>query len=114
MAQTIKFTISDENYQKLLERAGDQSVQDFIRSVLFPDQVNPITPEIAVTKALSKYSKGDTFTVPDIFGDEWNLTNGYAGVFGKRFYNLVKDDYSDKIKFTETFNRRGLAIYKIL
>lgn len=114
MAHTIKFTISDENYQELITRANGQSLQDFIRSVLFPDQTNPITPELAVIKALSKYKKNDTFTVPEIFGDEWCIPNGYAGVFGRRFYKLVSSDYSDKIKFTETFNKRGLAIYKML
>ena len=69
MSETIKFTLSDENYKELVERAGNQSIQDYIRSVLFPDQTNPITPEIAISKALSKYNKGDTFSVPEIFGD---------------------------------------------
>ena len=90
MSETIKFTLSDENYKELVERAGNQSIQDYIRSVLFPDQTNPITPEIAISKALSKYNKGDTFSVPEIFGDEWTLTNGYAGVFGRRFCKLVE------------------------
>lgn len=89
MSQTIKFTLSDENYNILLERAGSDSVQDYIRSVLFPEQVSSITPEIAVNKALSKYSKGQTFTVPEIFGEEWSLPNGYAGVFGRRFCKLI-------------------------
>ena len=114
MSETIKFTLSDENYKELVERAGNQSIQDYIRSVLFPDQTNPITPEIAISKALSKYNKGDTFSVPEIFGDEWTLTNGSAGVFGRRFCKLVESEYSDKIRFTETFNRKGHAIYEIV
>lgn len=112
MSRTIKFTLSDSNYQALLERAGNQSLQDYIRSVLFPDQTLPITPEMAVSKALEKYSKGDRFTVPEIFGEEWTLSNGYAGVFGRRFAELVKS--SDKIRFTETFNKKGHAIYEII
>lgn len=114
MSETIKFTLSDENYKELVERAGNQSIQDYIRSVLFPNQITPITPEIAVSKALSKYDKGDTFSVPEIFGDEWTLTNGYAGVFGRRFCKLVETEYYDKIRFTETFNRKGHAIYEII
>ena len=114
MSQTIKFTVSDENYKALVEKAGSQSIQDYVRSVLFPEQTAPITPEIAVSKALAKYTKGDRFTVPEIFGDDWNLANGYAGVFGRLFFKLVSSDFSDKIRFTETYNRKGHAVYEII
>lgn len=114
MSKTIKFTVSDENYELLMEKAGSMSVQDYIRSVLFPEQVPSVTPEIAVTKALEMFSKGDGFTVPEIFGDDWNLSNGYAGVFGRRFNKLISEKYSDRIRFTDTFNRNGNAIYEII
>lgn len=114
MSQTIKFTVSDENYNALRERAGSQTLQDYIRTVLFPEQASPITPEMAVSKALAKYTKGERFTVTEIFGDDWNLANGYAGVFGRNFFKLVKSDFSDKIRFTETFNRKGHTVYEII
>lgn len=101
MSKIIKFSVSDENYNDLLLLAGKSSLQDYIRSVLFPNQCDDsITPEMAVKKALSKYNKGDTFTVPEIFGDEWCIPNGHAGLFGRHFDKLVRSLYSDRIKPT--------------
>lgn len=114
MSKTIKFTVSDENYEKLMQKAGDASIQDYIRSVLFPDQTPLVTPEDAVKKALEKYQKGDGFTVSEIFGDDWNLPNGYAGVFGRRFNKLIKEKYSDKIRYTGYYTQNGNAIYEMI
>lgn len=115
MSETVKFTISDDNYLELCSKAkgANMSIQEYIRSVLFPKQVREITPENAVRKALEKYSNGDTFSVPGIWGDSWNIENGYAGVFGRRFNKLVNTEYSDKIVFTGEYIK-GQAIYKIL
>ena len=115
MSTTIKFTISDDLYVDLCDRAAAAklSVQDYIRMELFGDS-NAFTPQDAVDRALSQYSKGDFFTVPEIFGDSWNLPNGVAGQFGKKFYALVESEYSTKIRFTQTFNTKKHAIYEIL
>lgn len=113
MSATIKFTVSDENYKELIERAKSYAtMQDYIRSVLFPDQVSKITPEKAVHKAIAKYKKGELFTVPEIYGSEWDLENGYAGVFGRQFYNLVSTQYTDVIEFTESYTKNGVAVYQ--
>ena len=113
MSVTVKFTVSDENYKELLERAGDSTIQDYLRSVLFPGQIT-ITPLDAVQRALQKYQKGDLFSVPEIYGEEWNLPNGMAGQFGKRFYQLVKEEYQTKIRFTGNFNKKKHAVYEVL
>lgn len=115
MSTTVKFTISDENYDDLCKRAELEklSVQDYVRRELF-SEYKTITPMQAVTIALTNYSKGDTFTVPELFGDDWNLPNGVAGQFGKKFFSLVEADYSTKIRFTGNFNNRKNAIYEIL
>lgn len=113
MSKTIKFTISDENARELEERAGNQSIQDYIRSILFPDQIT-ITPMDAVNRALANYQTGDTFTVPEIFGEAWNLPNGMAGQFGRKFYNLVSTDYSTQIRFTGGYNTKRHAVYERL
>ena len=113
MSVTVKFTVSDENYKELLERAGDSTLQDYLRSVLFPGQIT-ITPLDAVQRALQKYQKGDLFSVPEIYGEEWNLPNGMAGQFGKRFYQLVKEEYQTKIRFTGNFNKKKHAVYEVL
>ncbi len=115
MSTTVKFTISDENYEELCNRAIELklSVQDYIRRELFSDY-NTITPMDAVNKAFTNYSKGDTFTVPEIFGDAWDLPNGVAGQFGKKFFALIDAEYSSKIRFTGNYNNKKHAIYEIL
>ena len=116
MSETVKFTMSDENYVELCLKAKDKnmSIQEYIRSILFPNQITEITPENAVRKALEKYSQGDTFTVPEIWGTSWDLKNGYAGVFGRRFNKLIRTEYSERIVFTGEFNIKNHAIYEIL
>lgn len=113
MSKTIKVTISDDNYEDLVQRAGANSIQDYIRSVLFPDQIT-ITPLDAVQKALQKYQKGELFSVPEIYGEHWNLPNGMAGQFGLKFFNLVTEEYQTKIRFTDNYNSKKHAVYEIL
>ena len=115
MSKVIKLSLSDEYYDCLVKRAEekDANIQDYIRSVLFPEE-DSITPQMAIGIALATRCKGDKFTVPELFGDNWNLSNGYAGVFGRRFFNLVKDKYSDHIRFTGTFNDKGNSIYEVI
>ena len=115
MSQTIKITVSDENYVILCNKAKDKelSVQDYIRDILFPGQIS-ITPLDAVNRALSNYSSGETFSVPELYGDSWDLPNGMAGQFGRKFYNLVTDKYSSKIRFTGNFNSKKHAVYEII
>lgn len=115
MSTTVKFTISDENYDELCKHASDLkiSVQDYIRRELF-NEYSTVTPMDAINIALSSYSKGDTFTVPELFGDAWNLPNGVAGQFGKKFCSLVESEFSTKIRFTGNFNSKNHAIYEIL
>lgn len=115
MSITVKFTISDENYDELTARAASLklSIQDYIRKELFSEYM-AITPIQAVNIALDNYSKGDTFTVPELFGEAWDLPNGVAGQFGKKFFSLVESEYSTKIRFTKNFSNRKHAIYEIL
>lgn len=115
MSTTVKFTISDENYETLCNEATELklSVQDYIRRKLF-SEYNTFTPQDAVDRALTNFEKNNTFTVPEIFGDEWNLPNGVAGQFGKKFNALVVSDYSTKIHFTGNYDSKRHAIYEIL
>ena len=115
MSRTIKFTVSDENYESISNAAMNAklSLQDFIRSQLFPGQIS-FTPLDAINRAITNYSPGEHFTVPELFGDDWNLPNGTAGQFGRKFYNLVTAEYSSKIRFTGNFNPKKHAIYEIV
>lgn len=113
MSKVIKISVSDENYEALLLRANGDSLQDYIRSVLFPEQL-AITPLDAVKRALAKYNPGDSFSVPEIYGEDWNLPNGVAGQFGRKFYSLVSDEFNDTIKFTGNYNDKNQAVYVML
>lgn len=88
------------------------SVQDFIRKKLFGQE--SITPQIAVKTALFRYKPGETFAIPDIFGDDWNLPNGVAGQFGKKFFALVEKEYGDKLRFMGVYNGKKQALYEVL
>lgn len=115
MSRTIKFTVSDANHTDLCTRASKESlsIQDYVRMQLFPNQI-AFTPQDAVKRALANYAKGDTFSVPELFGDQWNLPNGVAGQFGKKFFALVDSDYSTQIRFTGNFNSKKHAVYEII
>lgn len=110
----VKFSLSHDNYEALCDRAraDNLSVQDYIRGQLFPGQIT-ITPQDAINLALA-YPSGKTFTVPELFGTAWNLPNGMAGQFGKKFYRLMAEQYSAEIRFTGTYSARHHAIYERL
>ena len=67
MSKTIKFTITDEQYNEICseyESSGFVSIQDFLRFKLFNEKPVFYINEI-VEKALLK-NKGETFTLKDI------------------------------------------------
>ena len=106
MSKVIKLTVSDENYDILISRAGSDSIQDYIRAVLFPDQIS-FTPLDAINRALSKYKVGDTFSVPEIYDKTHldHLPRGVSGQLGRGFSKLVENDYSNRIEFTGLYNQ---------
>ena len=55
MSKTIKITVSDDNYDDLVRRAGANSLQDFIRSILFPGQIT--IPSRCSSKSFAKIQK---------------------------------------------------------
>lgn len=109
----VKFSLSDEYYEKLEEMAMNDgvSIQDYVRNRLF-NLKTIFTPAEAVERALKKYKKGDTFTLPELYDEEWTIPRGVAGVFGKQFFNYVEDEYSDRIKYVGTPKKH--AKYEIL
>ena len=112
---TIKFALNDEHLKLLEQMAKDEgvSIQDCIRNRLF--NVSTIfTPVEAVNRALKKYSSGDTFTLPELYEDDWTIARGVAGVFGKQFFNFVETECSEKIKFIKMVDSGRRAQYKII
>ena len=111
----VKVSFNEQLYQKLQEMAQEEkmSMQDLIRNKVFPD-TSIFTPAEAVERAIKKYSSGDCFTLPEVYGGDWTLERGVAGVFGKRFYNYVTDDGTDKIKFVGMVNYGRHAQYRMV
>ena len=111
----FKFSLNEEYSKKLLESAQGEgiTVQDYIRKKLF-DIKTIFTPREAVERALRKYKKGDVFTLPALYGDEWTLPRGAAGIFGKRFYTYVTSECSSKIAFDKMIDYGRHAQYKIV
>lgn len=110
----IKVSLSEENYQELQESAQREkmSIQDYIRTKLLT-QNTIFTPEEAVKRALEKYDRGDCFTIPDLYGDDWTMERGIAGVFGKRFFNYIEDGGCKEIEFTGMTNYGRHAQYRM-
>ena len=72
------------------------TLQDYIRWRIFPDApVNIFSPQEAVRRAREKYQKGDTFTLPDLYGEDWALSKGIAGAFGKYFNEYIAEHFPD-------------------
>ena len=111
----VKLSLNETYYQKLCDMASEEgvSIQDYIRSRVF-DEAPPFTPADAVQRALTKYDSGESFTLPQLYDDQWTLTRGYAGVFGKQFYQYVSEHCQDQIRFTEMVDYGRHAQYQVL
>lgn len=111
----IKFSLNDEHYKKLEEMAQEDgvSIQDCIRNILFNSKTI-FTPAEAVSRALNKYKKGDCFTLPELYGDDWQIERGVAGAFGKQFFNYISDKCPDSIIYVGMTNYGRHAQYKML
>jgi len=113
----IKISLTDEEYQELenLATGEKMSIQDFIRYKML-SQKNPsiFIPEEAVRRALEKFSKEDEpFALPDIYAELWcDLNPRMTGVFGKRFFNYVKN--ISEIEYVGMTPDGRRATYKIV
>ncbi|MBP0964809.1 MAG: DUF1413 domain-containing protein [Oscillospiraceae bacterium] len=111
----IKLSLTEEEYQTLESSAKEEkmTVQDYIRFKMLSKRVPTIfEPEEAVRRALSKFAKGEVFTLPDIYGEEWSKLNPrMTGVFGKRFYNYVEP--MSEIEFVGMTHDKRRAAYTI-
>lgn len=112
----VKLSLTTEEFEILSEQAAGEkmTVQDFIRYRLLSKK-NPeiFTPEEAQRRALEKFGVEDEpFTLPDVYGEEWEKLNPrMTGVFGKRFFNHVKDSGSIEFAGMTAGGRR--ATYRI-
>jgi len=74
-----------------------------------------ITPEEAERRAVEKYTADDEpFTLPDIYQEEWSELNPrMTGVFGKRFFNYLRESESTVVEFAGMTPNGRRATYRI-
>ena len=115
---TIRFDLNEEYKAKLEDAANEMhmKLQDYIRYKLF-DLRTIFTVDEAVKRIqngefddTAKYPDG--FTLPDVYGAEWTIERGPAGVFGKTFFYYVTQENPDLgIKFKDMGKNGRLAHY---
>ncbi len=112
---TIKFSLNDEYSRKLEETAKDKgmTIQDYIRYRLF-DLNTIFTVEEAVRRVQNGDYKDKIFSLPDLYGEEWTLERGMAGVFGKNFYNYITEhtELGIRAKGYDKKTRREIYTYE--
>ena len=109
----IKLTLSEESYQKLLIMAGENSVQDYIRAVVF-ETPNIFTPEEDVRRVVEGDYDGKEFSLPDLYADQWPSERGMTGVFGKHFFRYISNHPELGIRFKDMgpYGRRAVYTYR--
>ncbi len=112
----IKISLTENEYEKIDALAGSEkmTIQDYIRYKIFSKKSPSIfVPEEAENRALSKFSKGDVFSLPDIYGDDWiKLSPRMTGVFGRRFFKYLEEK-DGQIKFIGMAPDQRRATYTI-
>lgn len=111
----VKLTLNDEYYQRLKEMADaeNKSIQDYIRDKIF-NLSTIFTPEEAIRRIQNgNFESPEGFTLPDVYGDDWTIERGPAGVFGKKFYNYVikKPELGIRFKDMGKYGRRAVYTY---
>lgn len=113
----VKLTLSKEAYDELdaLAKENHQSIQDYIRSKVFGESI--FTVDEAVKRILAGDFDNpalypDGFELPDVYGDDWTIPRGQAGVFGKNFFKFVQNNQHLGIKFKDMgkYGRRATYI----
>lgn len=112
---TIKFSLNDDYYRKLVGVAADKgmTIQDYIRYKLF-DLNTIFTVEEAVRRVQTGNYTNQTFSLPDLYGDGWTLERGVAGFFGKTFYNYISEhtELGIRAQGYDKKTRREIYTYK--
>lgn len=96
----IKLLLSEEENKELEEKAKKIGLDKtaYIKKCLKLEasEKNIFTVEYAVDLAKKKYPKGSSFTLCELYGDDWGkIRNGVAGVLGRNFYKYVTTIASD-------------------
>lgn len=103
----FKLLLSEEENKELEEKAREIGLDKtaYIKKCLKLEasEKNIFTVEYAANLARTKWPKGMSFTLCELYGDDWKkIQNGVAGVLGRNFYKYVKTTATD----FETLRRR--------
>lgn len=96
----IKLLLSEEENKELEEKAKKIGLDKtaYIKKCLNLEasEKNIFTVEYAVKLARTEWPKGSSFTLCELYGDDWGkIRNGVAGVLGRNFYKYVTTIASD-------------------
>lgn len=112
---TYRFDLNDE-YGKRLEKDAEDNmmtVQDYIRSRLFPSE--NIFTVLELVKRIKAKGPSEEFTIPDLYSDEeWSsIDRSVAGVLGKNFYKFTSShpDLGISLIPSRRINRRTVYNY---
>lgn len=114
----LKLSLTDEEMKRLedLASAENLSLQDYIRYRILGNRTpSKFTPEEAERRAVEKFTEADDpFSLPDIYQEEWSELNPrMTGVFGKRFFNYLKESESTVVEFAGMTKDGRRATYRI-
>ncbi|MCD8084430.1 MAG: DUF1413 domain-containing protein [Clostridiales bacterium] len=108
---TIRFDLNEEYLKKLEAAAAEKnlSIQDYVRWKLF-DTDTIFTIDEAL-KRIRRLEPGSEFTLPDIYGDDWTLKRGPAGVFGRNFFKYISTHQEERITYKDNGKYGRIATY---
>lgn len=106
----IKFSVNDADYKIIEANAHAQKmrISEFVRLAVL-NTPSIFTSVEAERRALAQFAPNTDFTLPMVYGKDWEGVGTYAGGFGNNFYYYVTN-YSTKIEFV---CMKRHAIYRI-
>lgn len=119
MSIVVRFSLDQKSYERLKEDAkkANRSLQDYIRATLLPETQNILSVEGAIKRiqANAELFENTEFTLPQVFGEEWDLTRETgAGMLGKHFGEYI--DANPQLGITlvpdKLIQRRAVYTYK--
>ena len=112
MSKTIKITLTDDNYDKIMNKKDKyESIQDYILFKL-TNEVNIYSTKEIVNRC-KKLKTNTTFTLRDLYSDEEWPENGKSGNLCRKFNGFIKK-YGYKLNIVDTcrLDLNNRRIYK--
>ena len=114
----LNITFEDADFDDLNAAADEEgmSVQEIIIYKL-TGRKPAFTAKDAIERAKVRYGNlpdgQRTFTLPELYGSDWTINMGYAGVFGKRFFKYVEAHPELGVSFDGMVHSGRHAQYKL-